>query len=103
MTVADVLAGRAEYAIVRRLLAELVNDMTRGGHVAIRNERERTGYCSRRRCSKLCRERWALIEEAAAYLGAVAPIREALLAREDRPLFDDVPIRTEQLRMEGVI
>jgi hypothetical protein len=59
-----------ERALIRLMLTELVGDFTKGAHVAIKNERERTGYCSHKRCAPICKRRWQLVEMAGAYLEA---------------------------------
>jgi hypothetical protein len=68
-----------ERALLRLMLTELVGDFTKGAHVAIKNERERLGYCSHRRCAPICKRRWQLVETVGAYLEAAEP---APLARQ---------------------
>ena len=58
-----------ERALIVRLVAVLAGTFTKAGHVAIRNEREQTGYCSHRRCAPVCVERRRLLVDVTTYLG----------------------------------
>jgi hypothetical protein len=110
----DVLAGAAEYAIVRgdalaslralieRLVTVLDDRMTKAGHPYALVLQEHRGTCPPYECSARCIEYRALFVEAMAWLDANAS--EALLAREDRPLLAAVQeAAPEQVEMfEGV-
>jgi len=57
-----------ERAVMARLVGAVAAALTKGGHVSLRNERERTGYCSHKRCARTCKERRALLDEALTLL-----------------------------------
>jgi hypothetical protein len=63
--------------LILRLTHALAERFTVAEHLALRNERERLGYCSHRRCAPGCLEKSALLDEALAYLEAEAARLEA--------------------------